>query len=78
MPKILNDERDPTKFALGEKIRWLQDNDPKQLEEMIGQLSEEEAKSILYDDEIMLREKQYIRLDEEADTIILLAGRGSA
>ena len=76
MPKILNDERDPVKFALGEKIRWLQDNDPQQLEEMIGQLSEQEAREILYDDEIMLREKQYIRLDEEADTIILLAGRG--
>lgn len=76
MPKIHDDSRDPVKFAIGEKIRWMQDNDPDQLAEYLSLLTEEEANEILYDDEIMLREKQWVDLSAKEDLTILCAGRG--
>jgi hypothetical protein len=76
MPKILDDSRDELKRELGNKIRWMQANDPNQLAEYLGQLSDEEAYEIMYDDEIMLRDKQWLRLDSKEELILLMAGRG--
>jgi phage terminase large subunit-like protein len=77
MPAINNDKRCPIKFALGEKIRYLQENDPEELKKMLMALSPEEAAEIQYDDEIMLRDKQWVPLDDPlADIILICAGRG--
>ena len=76
MPLIKDDSRCPIKFAIGEKIRWMQEHDPDKLAEYLSQLTEDEANEIMYDDEILLREKQWVRLDSPEDLTILCAGRG--
>lgn len=76
MQRKVNDDRDPLKRALGNKIREMQENDPEGLAEMISQLSDEEAYEIMYDDEVMLRDKQWINLGWEEDLILVCSGRG--
>lgn len=76
MPVIKDDSRDPVKFAIGEKIRYLQENDPEALQDVISGMGEEEAMELEYDDEIMLREKQWIDLSDNSTVTCLLTGRG--
>lgn len=76
MPEIKDDKRDPVKFAIGEKIRHLQETDPQALQEVIAGMSEQEAVDLEYDDEIMLREKQWIDLSDDSTITCLLTGRG--
>ena len=78
MPKILDDSRDELKRDLGNKIRAMQEHDPDALADYLGQLTDEEAYEIMYDDEIMLRDKQWIRLDTKEEITLLMAGRGLA
>jgi phage terminase large subunit-like protein len=77
MPIIRNDERDPLKLKLGNKIRWMQENDKRGLARMLKNMSDAEAYEVLHDDEIMLREKQWLRLDWPESIILFMAGRAS-
>lgn len=76
MQRTVNDDRDPLKRALGNKIRDMQENNPEGLAEMVSQLSEQEAYEIMYDDEVMLRDKQWINLGWDEDLILVCSGRG--
>lgn len=76
MPIILDDSRDPQKFAIGERIRYLQEHDPAALSDALVGMGEEEALELQYDDEIMLREKQWIDLSDSSMITCLLTGRG--
>lgn len=79
MPRILTDRRDPAKQALGNHLRQLQVDNPEELARLIASLSPEEAEEIQYDQEIWLRDSQWIDLSEEnnASIIMYLAGRGA-
>lgn len=78
MPRIITDRRDPVKAELGRKLREMQDNAPDELAKLISSLSAKEAEEIQYDQEIWLRDNQWIDISEEnpASIIIALAGRG--
>lgn len=76
MPEILEDSRCPLKFKIGEKLRWMKHNDPEGLKKALLNLTSEEANDILYDGEIMLREKQWIDLSGPEDITVLMCGRG--
>lgn len=69
--------KDPAKIALGNKIRYMRDNEPEKLTEMIGELSEAEANEILYDWNVMGRPDQIIDWENHEELFYLaLAGRG--
>lgn len=76
MPKILNDDRDPMKLALGEKLRKMKKEQPQELANFLQTLNEREASEILYDQEIWARKEQWIDLSDGFPITMLLAGRG--
>lgn len=76
MPKILSDSRDPMKAALGAKLRQMKKEDPEKLQEVLMNMTDQEAKEILYDFEIWCRPEQWIDLSEPQPTTIILSGRG--
>jgi len=77
MPVIRNDKRDAHKLAIGNRIRWMQDNDPEGLRKMLSSMTDKEAFEILNDDEVMLRENQWLALDDPADILLFCAGRSA-
>ena len=62
---------------LGKQLRHLAEENPDQLAQVLNQLSEEEAMSILYDWEgIWARDNQIVRDDWPESAILFMAGRG--
>jgi len=61
---------------LGERLRQLKKEDPQKLQEILEQLSDNEARQILYDPEIWLRENQKVQDWWPEPIIMFMAGRG--
>ncbi|WP_461533442.1 terminase large subunit domain-containing protein [Sinomicrobium sp.] len=61
---------------LGEELRRLKKEDPKKLQAILSQMSEEEAHSIAYDPDIWLREDQQIKDWWPEPVILFMCGRG--
>lgn len=78
MPRILSDDRDIVKLRLGQKLRQMQEESPEDLKKLLMGLSPDEAMEIQYDQEVWLRENQWIDISENnpATIILALAGRG--
>lgn len=78
MPRVLSDDRDPVKQQLGNHIRRLQQENPAELAKLLMSLSPEEAVGIQYDQEIWLRDNQWVDISENnpATIVLALAGRG--
>lgn len=77
MPTILNDERDPMKRDLGKKIMWMKKNRPQELAEFLTSLNEKEAEEIMYDQDIWLRDNQWVDLSSSTPIHFMSLGRGS-
>lgn len=71
-----NRDYDKTKIEIGAKLRWLKKNDPAKLVKLINGLSEQEAKSIMYDPMVMCRPKQLVNFESPYIVTLYLAGRG--
>ena len=77
MPKITDDSRDPVKLELGKKLKQMKKDNPEKLQEFLLGLSDKEAEEILYDDEIWLRENQWIPLHSKKPIHFMSLGRGA-
>lgn len=76
MAVIKDDSRCPVSYAIGEKLRWLQDNDPSKLKQVLQEMEPEMARNLIYNDDAMLRDKQWIDLASPYTVHVVLAGRG--
>lgn len=76
MPKITDDSRDEVRLKLGERLREMQKEAPRELAQFLASLSEKEANEILYDQEIWARRNQWVDLADGIPITLLLAGRG--
>lgn len=65
------------KMQLGEKLRWLAENDKPQLKSLLSQLTEQEAEAIIYDWEGVWARPNQLADDNWPESVILwMAGRG--
>lgn len=76
MPTIRSDERDEYKRQIGIKLKELKKNDPQELQKILSHMTDEQAEEILYDQEIWLRDNQWVDLASPSPIHLLLAGRG--
>jgi len=61
---------------LGEELRRLKKEDPERLKLVLSQMTEEEAKSIVYDPDIWLRPDQQVKDEWQEPVIMFMCGRG--
>lgn len=68
--------RDKEKKLFGEKLRELKRTDKNKLAEVISSLSDKEAEELLFDDEVWLRDEQWLDIDGDHQLTLVCAGRG--
>lgn len=61
---------------IGREIKYLKENDPKKLAEVVGGLSGEEARNIHYNPGIFARDKQLVDFHSPYTVTMMMCGRG--